>query len=477
MPYIKSISLRTTVNRSLAYILNPDKTEDLLYTNAVNCLPNAKDAYLAMKTVYEQFSGEKYNAPLPKQGKGSVKAIHYIQSFDPKDNISPELAHKIARTFARKAFGDNCQVVIATHLDKKHVHNHIIINAYGVDGHKFNDNQTTLKQLREISDRVCLAFGIKPIEPQKGVSQNTAYNEWEHKQRGTSWKHKIRLEIDRLILKVKNVDELLAELEMLGYTVRRGKYISVKAPDQQRAVRLKTLGEDYTIESLASRILWKDVGSGGTLLGDQPSELSERYSATIYDVEQLAITGRKVQRKRDTSAPYSPQNDMDVYKLSAQLTIINRDNLRSIGEVEGKIEQLRYEVEKAWQELNALTSQQDTLTGLANQAEEYFTLLEKQQPTPVEELRIKMYRTVLESHNIRSRSDYDYLKNVIYETAQKSALLKEKFERCRQLCELYSDIAKTYYDISQGDYILRLVEEQRKATRTDQKKADRNGRL
>lgn len=68
----------------------------------------------------------------------------------------------------------------------------------------------------------------------------------------------------------------------------------------------------------------------------RPSELSERYSATIYDVEQLAITGRKVQRRRDTSAPYSSQNDMDVYKLSAQLTIINRDNLRSIGEVEGQ---------------------------------------------------------------------------------------------------------------------------------------------
>lgn len=80
-----------------------------------------------------------------------------------------------------------------------------------------------------------------------------------------------------------------------------------------------------------------------------------------------------------------------------------------------------------------------------------------------------MYRTVLENHNIRSRSDYDDLKNVISETAQKSALLKEKFERCKQLCELYSDISKTYYDISQGDYISRLVEEERQ-------NRERNGR-
>ena len=463
MPYVKSIPLRTTVNRSLAYILNPDKTENLLYTNAVNCLPNAKDAYLAMKWVYEHFSGEKYNAPLPKQGKGSVKAIHYIQSFDPKDNISPELAHQIARTFARKAFGDNCQVVIATHVDKQHVHSHIIINAYGIDGRKFNDNQATLKQIREHSDRVCLAFGIKPIDTERGAGRGIDYNEWEHKQRGTSWKQKIRLEIDGLILKVKNVDELLAELEMLGYTVRHGKYISVKAPDQQRAVRLKTLGEYYTIENLASRILWKDVGSGETLLGSQASELSEHYAATIYDVERLALTGRKIQRKRDTTAPYSPQNDMDVYKLSAQLTIINRDNLRSIGEVEGKIEQLRYEVEKAKRELNSLTLKLDNLKALADQAEEYFSLLDKPERTSAEELRLKMYKSVLESNNIASRSDFEYLKSVVADTQQKAAPLKANFEKCSRLYDIYSEITKTYYEISQGDYISRLVEEKRQS--------------
>lgn len=107
-------------------------------------------------------------------------------------------------------------------------------------------------------------------------------------------------------------------------------------------MRLKTLGDDYTIESLVLRILWKGVGSGGTLIG-QLFELSEGSAAIIYDVEQLALTGRK----HDTTAPYSPQNDMDVYKLSAQLSIINRDNICSIGEVEGKIKQFQYEVEKS----------------------------------------------------------------------------------------------------------------------------------
>ena len=191
----------------------------------------------------------------------------------------------------------------------------------------------------------------------------------------------------------------------------------------------------------------------------EPSELRDRYISTIDEIERLALEGRKIQRKRDTFAPYSPQNYLDVYKLSAQLTIINRDNLHSIGEVEGKIDQLRKEVEKARQELNALISKQDTLIGLAEQAEEYFSLLDKPNRTPAEELRIKMYRTVLESNNIRNRSDYDYLKKVNSEAEQKAAPLKKHFEKCRQLYELYSEIAKTYHEISQGDYISRLVEE------------------
>ena len=371
MPYVKSIPIHSTVNQSIAYILNPDKTEDLLYTTSLNCLANAKDAYLAMKTVYEHFSGEKFNAPPPLKGKGRVKAIHYIQSFDPQDNISPELAHRIAKAFARKTFGDDCQIVIATHCDKSHIHNHLIINTYSLTGQKFNDNQKTLKHIREYSDRVCLAFGIQPITPDKGKSKSLAYNEWENKKRGTSWKDKIRLEIDRLIGSVKNLDELLGELESMGYEIKRGKYISVKAPGQQRFVRTKTLGEDYTEESLISRIRWRDVGASISV-SEENAPIRNDYIQTLNDVTDLARSGRKVQRKRFTSEPYSPENDMDVYKLSAQLSIINRDNIHSIGELEGKIQRLKEEYENARQEVNSLAMKQERLDGLIEQAETYF---------------------------------------------------------------------------------------------------------
>lgn len=459
MPYVKSISLHTTVNRSIAYILNPAKTDDMLYTTSLNCMCNAKDAFLSMKTVFEHYSGEKFNAPMPLEGKGSVKAIHYIQSFDPQDNISPELAHRIAKAFARKTFGDNCQIVIATHLDKGHLHNHFIINTYGIDGHKFNDNWTTRKKIREYSDRVCLAFGIQPINRKKN-SRGMQYNEWEHKKRGTSWKEKIRLDIDRLIGSVKNLDELLYELELSGYVIRKGKHISVKAEGQQRAVRLKNLGMDYTEASLISRIRWRDIGSAAAL-SDGQSPLRDDYIRALNEVTKLAETGKKIQRRHNCSYPYCLQNDMDVYKLSAQLSIINRDNIHSIGELEGKIVILKSDFENARRELNALIVKLERLESLTEQADNYFRLSDKEGLSPSEQLQLKICGQTLTNNNINSRSDCDRLKVFHRETSEKIAVLKSNFENCKRLYDIYSDIAETYYDISKGDYISRLVDEER----------------
>jgi len=409
-----------------------------------------------MKTVFEHFSGEKFNAPLPAEGKGSVKAIHYIQSFDPQDNVSPELAHRIAKAFARKTFGDDCQVVIATHTDRQHIHNHIIINTYSLTGEKFNDNQKTLKRIREYSDRVCLAFGIQPIATKKGQSRNLAYNEWENKKHGTSWKEKIRLEIDRLIGTVKNLDELLSELEMLGYTIKKGKYISIKAPEQERFIRTKTLGEDYTEESLISRIRWRDVGTSITLSGE-PAPIRDDYVRTLNDVTELARTGKKIQSKRYRSEPYSPENDLDVYKISAQLSIINRDNIHSIGELEGKIQRLKSEYENTRMELNALTAKQEKLEGLTEHAETYFSLVDKSELSDTEQLSLKICRQTLLNNNIFNRSDFERLKSIQQETDKKIAALKKTFEGCEEMYEVYKDIADTYYSIAKGNYISKLV--------------------
>ncbi len=265
---------------------------------------------------------------------------------------------------------------------------------------------------------------------------------------------------------MKNLDELLYELELRGYEIRKGKYISIKAPGQKRFIRTKTLGEDYTAESLASRIFWRDVGAEAALSDYEPSQLRDAYQLVIGDVMQLAADERKVQRRRDNQLPYSPQNDMDVYKLSAQLTIINRDRIHSIGELEGKIEALKAEYENARQQVNTLTLQHEQLTTLLQQAETYFALIDKPELTEAEQLKLNLCRQTLQNNNINNRNDMEHLQAVQRETGKKMTALKENFKSCQQLYEVYSDIAKTYYDISKGDYISKLVSEKRREKQT-----------
>ena len=198
------------------------------------------------------------------------------------------------------------------------------------------------------------------------------------------------------------------------------------------------------------------------LFRSDPAPIRDDYIRTLNDVTELARTGRKIQRKRYRSEPYSPENDLDVYKISAQLSIINRDNIHSIGELEGKIQRLKSEYENARRELNALIVKQETLEGLTEQAETYFSLADKSELSDTEQLSLKICRQTLLSNNISNRSDYERLKSVKKETDKKIAVLKKTFEDCEGMYEVYKDIADTYYSIAKGDYVSKLVKKTKK---------------
>ena len=176
--------------------------------------------------------------------------------------------------------------------------------------------------------------------------------------------------------------------------------------------------------------------------------------------------GKKIRAEIDRLIGYVKNIDELLVELEilgyTQLTIINRDNIRSIGELEGKIEQLKIELEKSRQEVNTMETKCNQLRSLAALAEEYFLLMDKQTLTAEEQLRVKMYRETLTQQNIQSRSDLDYLNGVIVEAEQKAAPIKEHYNRCANLLREYSEIADTYREISQGDYISKLIEQQRK---------------
>ncbi|HBI53186.1 MAG TPA: hypothetical protein DDX72_10475 [Ruminococcaceae bacterium] len=292
--------------------------------------------------------------------------------------------------------------MIATHIDKAHYHNHILINIYGIGGHKYNDNYTTRRKIREHSDRTCLAFGVPYIETNR--KRGMSYGEWLHHKRGTSWKEKIRREIDTLVLCCKNFDELAATLEKRGYTIRYGERPAIKAPEQQRFVCFKTLGDDYTITNIGTRIIWKD-DLGNASLEDAYNKgqiLTICFASIIAELAKRIVDGTKKENKREEKLPYLPHNDRDVYQLGAQLALINRLNIHSIGELEAKMEETQKEHDKAVKEFNTLTAEQHRLDDLLIQYENFRTLDGKSHKTLAEKMKLQLAKQSLSRHGIKS---------------------------------------------------------------------------
>ncbi len=382
-------------------------------------------------------------------------------SFADEENVSPELALKIAKAFVKKNFGDEVQAVIATHVDRSHTHCHVIINSYSLSAQKYYANRTTLRQARETVNGVCRAFGITPALNFENKGRSVSYYEWCQNKNGNSWKEQIRQAIDELIPSINSLDELLQALEERGYEIKRGKYISIKAPGQQRFVRTKTLGEEYTEDSLKTRILYREVGTGTTPSIDSKSQLRAAYVAVIGDVRILAEQRKKVPRKRIVELSYSAENDLDVYKLSAQLSVINKDRIVSIGDLEGRITKIRVEYEKQRQEINNYIEEHNRLVSLWEQAQIYKTLSAKDKLSASEQLQMTVCRQAMDSSDIHTLADIDRLKERTDNLSKIISALKENLEGCRQRYDVYSDIAKTYAEILQGDYISKLVEEER----------------
>ena len=470
MPIVKHVCVHYNAKRTLRYVLDPDKTDDLLWATSINCMTEPDLAYTQMAAVYEQFARDHFNSPPPLVGNGTVKVIHYIQSFSPDDNVTPEQAHKIAKAFVRYAFGDDAQAVIATHVDKDHIHSHIVLNSYSLSGQKFYANKASLRRLREISDGVSKAFGIDIHPNLKGKGHSMKYNEWQHKKNGTSWKQQIRDEIDKLIGEVTSLDELLQLLEERGYEIKRGKYISIKAPGQERFVRTKTLGEEYTENSLNIRITYRDMGTGMTPAQDEQSKLSQAYAVVLHDVRVLATQHKKVPRKRIVTAEYSVDNDLDVYRLSAQLSVISKDNIKSIGDLQGRIAKLRADYEKQRGEINNYIDEHNRFVSLWEQAQLFDELSAKNKLSDAEQLQLTVCRQAIEQNNIHSKADYDLLRNQTYSLQSKINSLKDTLEKTRQRYDVYCDISKNYEEISKGDYISNLVEEERKRQEQVKKK-------
>ena len=290
MAVTKIKPVKSTLSKALDYIENPDKTDGKMLISSFGC---------SYETADIEF-GYTLSQALDK---GSNLAFHLIQSFAPGE-VDYEKAHEIGKQLADAVTKGQHEYVVTTHIDKGHIHNHVIFCAVNfVDHHKYNSNKRSYYGIRNMSDKLCRENGLSVVVPGKG-SKGKSYAEYPAEKTGTSWKGKLKIAVDALIPQVSSFEELLTRLQAAGYEIKPGKYVSCRAPGQERFTRLKTLGADYTEEAIRERIAGRRAKAakapreqrGVSLLIDIENSIKAAQSkgyeqwAKIHNLKQAAKT-------------------------------------------------------------------------------------------------------------------------------------------------------------------------------------------
>jgi len=239
MAITKIHPIEVTLNKALEYIEDSNKTDNKMLCTGFGCEPEI--ATLQFDMVRREANKE-----------GGYLAFHLIQSFSPGETDF-DTAHQIGIELADKLLKGKYQYVVSTHIDKGNVHNHIIFNSVSFTDHKkYNSSPSSYYYIRRLSDKLCRDHGLSVIsEPkEKGISH------YEHEQRkqGKSWKSLLRENIDKCVIKAREWDEFLEMMRAQHYEIKSGKFIAFRAEGQERFIRSKSLGTDYTEEQLRNRI-------------------------------------------------------------------------------------------------------------------------------------------------------------------------------------------------------------------------------
>ncbi len=329
MAVTKIKAIRGTLSKAIAYILNPEKTDEKLLVSSYGC---------ASETAAREFEWTRKIAEQKGMNPVRIIARHVIQSFEIGE-VTPELAHEIGKQFADEILGGKYEYVLTTHIDKDHVHNHLIFNAVDfVDYHAYKSYKRIYYDMREVSDRLCKENGLSVIPPSQ--NKGMGYKEYTEAKRGTSWKQKLKQTIDRLVITAKDYDDFLRLMQEAGYEIKTGKYISFRAEGQERFTRSKTIGENYTEERIKERIAGRTprrnrrqtVPKGISLIGD------------IQDRIRLI-----------DSKGYEHKAKLTILKEAARtLNYLTENNLLQYADLEKKVEDVHSSYDRTGKELKGV---------------------------------------------------------------------------------------------------------------------------
>ncbi len=256
---------KTSLETAIDYALNRDKTERTCFETAINC--DRDTAYADMLDTKRRWG---------KAGR-KRKGYHIIQSFAPGE-VTPEQAHAVGVELARRLLSDRYEAIVATHLNKEHLHSHIVFNSVSfVDGRMYRDTKKDYYQgIRGTSDAICREYGLSIIDPE---SRGRQYGEWDAERKGKpTVRSLVRRDIDAVIARAYTMKNFWQELARMGYQVKRGpkvKHTAVKPPGSQRFIRLDSLGGGYTEADIQSRLSAARSGEAPPPVPELPSPASQ----------------------------------------------------------------------------------------------------------------------------------------------------------------------------------------------------------
>ena len=317
------------MSKAIAYILNPEKTDEKLLVSSYGC---------ASETAAREFEWTRKIAEQKGMNPVRIIARHVIQSFEIGE-VTPELAHEIGKQFADEILGGKYEYVLTTHIDKDHVHNHLIFNAVDfVDYHAYKSYKRIYYDMREVSDRLCKENGLSVIPPSQ--NKGMGYKEYTEAKRGTSWKQKLKQTIDRLVITAKDYDDFLRLMQEAGYEIKTGKYISFRAKGQERFTRSKTIGENYTEERIKERIAGR----------------TPRRSQRQTTPKGISLIGDIQERIRlIDSKGYEYKAKLTILKEAARtLNYLTENNLLQYADLEKKVEDVHSSYDRIGKELKGV---------------------------------------------------------------------------------------------------------------------------
>lgn len=228
----------------MSYATNGEKTEESLFVSGINCNPNT--AVKEMNLIKDKY--------LKNDG---ILAWHAYQSFK-EGEVTPAEAHEIGLELANEMWGDRFQVVVATHLNTRHYHNHFVLNSVSfIDGKKYNANRNSYAEFRRLNDLICMEHGKSFLKEDKTKSGINYLNYQNRNIRYSNYYKKAKEDLDLAIAKASNYSDFNNIMKNLGYdlTVRSGK-LSIRGNDYKRNIRIERyFGKDYSIDNIKKQIM------------------------------------------------------------------------------------------------------------------------------------------------------------------------------------------------------------------------------